>query len=99
RGTRCARGEGPAGAGSAAAGPAAALTIPATETPVTPDVPQPDSQEPRWSLERLRREYILTILRQTQGDHQGAARILGIDRRTLHSRVQRYLGTGAGGAR
>lgn len=44
----------------------------------------------RWTLERLRREYCLEIWRQTRQRPAAAARILGIDRRTLESRLERY---------
>jgi DNA-binding NtrC family response regulator len=41
-----------------------------------------------WNLERLEREYILTVLDRTDG-HQGrAADILGIDRRTLYRKLK-----------
>jgi len=43
-----------------------------------------------WSLDRLEREYILKILEQHQGHQSKAAEILGIDRRTLFRKLQRY---------
>jgi two-component system NtrC family response regulator/two-component system response regulator HydG len=44
----------------------------------------------RWSLERLEREYILDILRETNGHQVRAAEILGIDRRTLYRKLKQY---------
>jgi transcriptional regulator with PAS, ATPase and Fis domain len=41
-----------------------------------------------WNLERLEKEYIMSVLEKTQG-HQGrAAEILGIDRRTLYRKLK-----------
>jgi len=46
----------------------------------------------RWNLDRLEREYILSVLDEV-GGHQGrAAEILGIDRRTLYRKLKRYRG-------
>ncbi len=43
-----------------------------------------------WNLERLEREYILSVLERTQG-HQGrASDILGIDRRTLYRKLKQF---------
>jgi DNA-binding NtrC family response regulator len=41
-------------------------------------------------LERLEREYILDILRETNGHQVRAAEILGIDRRTLYRKLKQY---------
>ncbi|HEX8393268.1 MAG TPA: sigma-54 dependent transcriptional regulator [Longimicrobium sp.] len=44
----------------------------------------------RWGLERLEREYILSVLEEVHG-HQGrATEILGVDRRTLQRKLARY---------
>ena len=44
----------------------------------------------RWNLDRLEREYILKVLDE-EGWHQArAARILGINRRTLYRKLKRY---------
>lgn len=48
-----------------------------------------------WTLERLKREYMLEVVRQTRGRTTEAARILGIDRRTLATRLERHLEAGA----
>ncbi|MDP3774823.1 MAG: sigma-54 dependent transcriptional regulator [Gemmatimonadales bacterium] len=46
----------------------------------------------RWNLERLEREYILSVLEEA-GGHQGkAADVLGIDRRTLYRKLKLYGG-------
>ena len=48
-----------------------------------------------WSLDRLEREYVMSIL-DSEGGHQGrTAEILGIDRRTLYRKLRRW---GAGAA-
>ena len=45
-----------------------------------------------WDLDRLEREYNLSVLDDVAG-HQGrAAEILGIDRRTLYRKLKRYRG-------
>ena len=44
----------------------------------------------RWNLERLEREYILTVLEETHGNRVRAAEILGVDRRTLHRKLAAY---------
>jgi two-component system, NtrC family, response regulator HydG len=50
----------------------------------------------RWDLDRLEREYILSVLDDVAG-HQGrAAEILGIDRRTLYRKLKRYRGGAEG---
>jgi len=45
-----------------------------------------------WSLRRLEDEYIRTVLRHTGGNRNRAARLLGIDRRTLYRRLRRMRG-------
>ena len=45
-----------------------------------------------WSLRRLEDEYIRTVLRHTDGNRNQAARLLGIDRRTLYRRLRRMYG-------
>jgi two-component system, NtrC family, response regulator HydG len=50
------------------------------------------ARDERWDLDRLEREYILSVLDDVAG-HQGrAAEILGIDRRTLYRKLKRYRG-------
>jgi DNA-binding NtrC family response regulator len=44
----------------------------------------------RWSMERLEREYILSVLAQQHGRKSQAVRILGISRRTLYRKLARY---------
>jgi transcriptional regulator with PAS, ATPase and Fis domain len=50
-----------------------------------------------WTLDRLEKEYILSVLDKVHG-HQGhAADVLGIDRRTLYRKLKQYrLGNGVG---
>lgn len=43
-----------------------------------------------WELERLEREYILSVLERTGGHHGRAADMLGIARRTLHRKLKKY---------
>jgi two-component system, NtrC family, response regulator AtoC len=42
------------------------------------------------TLEEVERRHILRILEETQGNHMRAAEILGIDRRTLYRKLERY---------
>ena len=50
------------------------------------------ARDEQWDLDRLEREYILSVLDDVAG-HQGrAAEILGIDRRTLYRKLKRYRG-------
>ena len=42
----------------------------------------------RWSLRQLEDEYIRVVLELTGGNRNRAARILGIDRRTLYRRIR-----------
>jgi DNA-binding NtrC family response regulator len=51
----------------------------------------------RWSLERLEREYILDVLRETRGHQIRASEILGIDRRTLYRKLKQYREDGLWG--
>jgi transcriptional regulator with GAF, ATPase, and Fis domain len=44
----------------------------------------------RATLEAAEREHIERVLRETGGDRQAAARILGIDRKTLYRKALRY---------
>ncbi len=41
-----------------------------------------------WDLKRLEEEYILAVIRHTDGHRGEAAEILGIDRRTLYRKLQ-----------
>jgi DNA-binding NtrC family response regulator len=43
-----------------------------------------------WSLAELEREYAEAVLRKTGGNKGEAARILGIDRRTLYRKVKEW---------
>ncbi|MFQ5690111.1 MAG: sigma-54-dependent transcriptional regulator [Gemmatimonadota bacterium] len=52
------------------------------------------ARDQHWSLDRLEREHILAILESTQANQTQAARILGIDRRTLYRKLKRYRGDG-----
>ena len=44
----------------------------------------------QWTLERLEREFILAVLDSNNGNVAQAATALGIDRRTLFRKLQRY---------
>jgi DNA-binding NtrC family response regulator len=46
--------------------------------------------EESFSLEELEKRYIQFILRRTKGKRQEAARILGINRKTLTSKIKKY---------
>lgn len=43
-----------------------------------------------WSLREIEREYILAVLEHTGGHRGRAARILGIDRRTLYRKLREF---------
>jgi DNA-binding NtrC family response regulator len=71
------------------------------------DVPTPELQEKNgngewswerpleegWSLNRLQQEYIQAVLERTRGHQSNAARILGIDRRTLYRKYRKHRST------
>ncbi|MEN8143420.1 MAG: sigma-54 dependent transcriptional regulator [Gemmatimonadota bacterium] len=44
----------------------------------------------RWSVERLEREQILSVLESTSGNQTKAAQLLGMDRRTLYRKLKKY---------
>jgi DNA-binding NtrC family response regulator len=46
--------------------------------------------EESFSLEELEKRYIQFVLRQTKGKRQEAARILGINRKTLSTKIKKY---------
>ncbi len=53
------------------------------------------AREEQWDLERLEQEYILDVLDETHW-HQGeAAKILGINRRTLYRKLKKYREEGS----
>lgn len=43
-----------------------------------------------WSLREIERGYILAVLDHTGGHRSRAARILGIDRRTLYRKLREF---------
>ncbi len=47
-------------------------------------------REQRWTVERLEREHIFSVLEETGGNQTRASEVLGIDRRTLHRKLKRY---------
>ena len=51
--------------------------------------PSPPLELSGWPLERLKREYVREVLRQTGGHRGRTAGILGIAPRTLYSYLQR----------
>ncbi len=46
--------------------------------------------EEQWDLDRLEREYILRVLDQVQWHQSAAAKVLGVNRRTLYRKLKRY---------
>jgi DNA-binding NtrC family response regulator len=48
------------------------------------------SKEAEWDLERLEREYIIATLEHTRWNQGSAAELLGINRRTLYRKLNRY---------
>jgi DNA-binding NtrC family response regulator len=52
---------------------------------------QATEEKPEFkTLEQRERDYIARILRLTKGNKLRAARVLGIDRRTLYRKLARY---------
>jgi two-component system response regulator HydG len=49
-----------------------------------------DNSQELLSLEELERRYVLRVLRVMGGNKTRAAEVLGVDRRTLHRRLDRY---------
>jgi two-component system response regulator AtoC len=67
--------------------------------------PAPADDDGLMTLEELEKRYLVKVLRETAGNKVKAARILGIDRRTLYRMAQRFglqleeeTGEGAGGS-
>ncbi|MBI4519752.1 MAG: sigma-54-dependent Fis family transcriptional regulator, partial [Gemmatimonadetes bacterium] len=48
------------------------------------------ARDERWDLARLEREHILEVLEQEKWHQGAAARVLGINRRTLYRKLKRY---------
>ena len=48
------------------------------------------AEDEHWDLDRLEREYILRVLEEAGGNRTRAAEILGVHRRTLARRMERY---------
>jgi len=48
------------------------------------------ARDERWTVERLEREHILTVLESVSGNQTRAAAELGIDRRTLYRKLKLY---------
>ncbi len=48
------------------------------------------ARDGRWSIDRLEREHIFSVLEETAGNQTRASEILGIDRRTLYRKLKRY---------
>jgi DNA-binding NtrC family response regulator len=46
------------------------------------------------SLEEVERRYVLRVMQATQGNQSQAARILGLDRKTLHRKLESYKSSG-----
>lgn len=55
------------------------------------------SLEQNMTLRELEREYILEMLRRTQGNKSRAAELLGLDRKTLYRKLDEYRNDGAPG--
>ena len=48
----------------------------------------------RWTLDRLEREYLLTVLERNEWKRAAAAEELGVNRRTIHRKLSRYRDEG-----
>jgi DNA-binding NtrC family response regulator len=55
-----------------------------------PDISWNEALARGWSLREIEREYILAVLEHTGGHRSRAARILGIDRRTLYRKLREF---------
>jgi DNA-binding NtrC family response regulator len=60
------------------------------DSDVTAGVLMESAGRERWSMERLEREYILSVLEEHRGRKSEAVRVLGISRRTLYRKLARY---------
>jgi DNA-binding NtrC family response regulator len=49
-----------------------------------------DAVEHTWTLERLEREYLLSMLERNRWQQAAVADMLGINRRTIHRKLKRY---------
>ncbi|HEU5073736.1 MAG TPA: sigma-54 dependent transcriptional regulator [Polyangiaceae bacterium] len=56
-----------------------------------------DSQDDILPLDAMERRYIFRVLRLVGGNKTRAAELLGLDRRTLHRKLERYQGDTTGG--
>ncbi len=48
------------------------------------------ARDDRWTIDRLEREHIMSVLEETRGNQTKASEILGIDRRTLYRKLRRF---------
>ena len=71
------------------------------EAAVTPAGPEPEAEESKWdglplkeavrrSISQVERACLVEALRKTGGNKAKAARLLQIDRKTLHTKIQQY---------
>jgi two-component system response regulator AtoC len=51
---------------------------------------QPEDQEAGATLERMERDHILKVLRESNGNQSRTSQILGIDRKTLYLKLKKY---------
>ena len=49
-----------------------------------------EARERQWTLAQLEREYILSVLEQSQGQRKTASALLGIDRRTIYRKLKEW---------
>jgi two-component system response regulator HydG len=52
--------------------------------------PERGREDEILSLEELERRHIFQTLKSVDGNHARAATLLGLDRRTLHKRIEKY---------
>jgi two-component system NtrC family response regulator len=68
--------------------------LPTGESATAEETVLAEATEGGWDLDHLEREYILRVLDQVQWHQGAAAKILGVNRRTLYRKIKRYREAG-----
>jgi transcriptional regulator with GAF, ATPase, and Fis domain len=64
--------------------------LPAPAAPATPSIPMPNGEKTWLSLSHIEGQYVAQVLNHTKWNKQAAARILGVDRKTLDRMIKRH---------